>query len=193
MDLGFVDKFHSTAVLPFVLLLLTFFHHPLTQGKKKAPKGAFSIASAHLIIATEPAARQRASFPCPCARNGQRRRSMQTACSHGPFQRSYPGGCVCRLGAPGYFPRAQPRRRKLSRLAFAPGCHAHCASCRRLFYVPSLDSLNLRFDRGNFQRSLILPVATLAAVAFATFFLEDDDLSGAALIDDFAGNFPIGH
>ena len=35
-------------------------------------------------------------------------------------------------------------------------------------------------------------MAPLAAVAFAPFLFEDHDLFGATLIDDLAGNFPIG-
>src|SRR5262245_66499807 len=49
------------------------------------------------------------------------------------------------------------------------------------------------FDSDNFQRCLILPVARLPAVAFASLLLENDDLLRAILTDDLAGNFRIGH
>src|SRR5687767_14751557 len=51
----------------------------------------------------------------------------------------------------------------------------------------------LWFDCGDFQRGLILPVTPLPAVALPAFFLEDDDFLGAALVDDLAGHFRIGH
>jgi hypothetical protein len=48
-NLGFIDKLHGNenarSAVPlrfvFAFFLLPFFHHLLTQGKKKAPKGAF--------------------------------------------------------------------------------------------------------------------------------------------------------
>src|SRR3990172_96591 len=51
----------------------------------------------------------------------------------------------------------------------------------------------LRFDRGNLQRGLVLPVALLPAIAFPSFLFENSDLFSAKLIDDLAGNFGIGH
>src|SRR6185295_18346053 len=51
----------------------------------------------------------------------------------------------------------------------------------------------LWFDCGNLKRGLILSMTALPAVAFSPFFLEDDDLFGAALIDDLAGHLPVGY
>src|SRR6266404_8909910 len=49
----------------------------------------------------------------------------------------------------------------------------------------------LRFDRGNFQRRLILSVTALAAVAFAPLLFKDQNLFCPDLTNDFTGHLGV--
>src|SRR5512135_2163090 len=101
----------ASQILPFAILLLSFFHHRLPPDKKKAPRGAFPLRP--LNLTTGPAVWRRACVLYLCAHSARPRRSTRTVCSPAPFRHSYPGGFLCRAGARECFRRAPSRRRKL--------------------------------------------------------------------------------